>query len=62
MIEWRTDKSSGHIIVAKLAYNFCKNNSGYDVLFLSPDGTYYYDSGGEEIPTSAIEKWALIED
>ena len=62
MIDWKYDKPSGSIIVAKMTVDFCMNNSGYDVLFLSPNKTYYYDSDGEEVPTSAIEKWALIEE
>ena len=62
MIEWSTDKPRGAKIVAKLASDFCMSDSAYDVLFLSPNGAYYYDSGGEEIPTSSIEKWALIEE
>ena len=62
MIEWRTDKPVGAIIVAKISEGFCGSNHHYEVLFYNEIGHYYYGYDGEEIPYSAIEKWALIEE
>ena len=62
MIEWRTDKPQGNIIVAKLseAFTHCKN--AYDVLHFREKPYEHYSDEWEEVPYSAIEKWALIEE
>ena len=61
MIEWRTDKPQGDIIVAKLAESFCDKKDYYEVLrFSSIPYPHYHDIWCEEVPYSAIEKWALI--
>ena len=73
MIEWRTDKPQGDIIVAKVKEYFCHKKDCYEVLhFVSKPYPHYSDawceevtySAGdawcEEVPYSAIEKWALI--
>lgn len=60
MINWQTNKPIGAIILAKLKTEFCDIANGYEVLYKHKQG-YYYGYDGEEIPNSAIEKWALIE-
>ena len=61
MIEWRTDKPQGYIIVAKITESFCHAEDCYEVLhFASKPYPHYMDDGWDEIPYSAIEKWALI--
>lgn len=61
MIEWRNDKPQGDIILAKIAESFCGKKNCYEVLhFSSNPYPLYYDIFGEEVPYSAIEKWALI--
>ena len=61
MIEWRTDKPQGDIIVAKIKEDFCYKKDYYDVLhFVSKPYPYYSDAWCEEVPFSVIEKWALI--
>lgn len=61
MIEWRTDKPQGDIIAAKIEESFCNKKNCYEVLRLaSKPYPYYYDDNCEEVPYSAIEKWALI--
>lgn len=61
MIEWRTDKPKGDVIVAKVEESFCGNKNCYEVLhFTSKPYPHYYDILCEEVPYSAIEKWALI--
>ena len=61
MIEWRTDKPQGDVIVAQVKESFCGNKNCYEVLhFASKPYPHYYDIWCEEIPYSAIEKWALI--
>lgn len=62
MIEWRKDKPTGSIIVAKQTQDFCGSGDYYEVLYFNKKYGYYYDIAGEEIPFSAIEKWALIEE
>lgn len=42
MIQWRTGKPSGAIIVAKQTENFCGDKTYYEVLFWNERG-YYYD-------------------
>lgn len=62
MIQWRTDKPLGAIIVAKLSLSFTLNEHSYDVLhFVEYPYRHYSDSGGEEVPYEAIEMWARIE-
>lgn len=61
MIEWRTDKPQGDVIVAKIAESFCGKKNCYEVLYYTPmPYQHYYDAWGEEVPYSAIEKWDLI--
>ena len=62
MIQWSTEKPHGSIIVAKLTKDFCWKDDSYEILFYQQKLGYYYDYNGEEIPLSAIEKWALIEE
>lgn len=61
MIEWRTDKPQGDIIVAKITESFCCRKDYYEVLrFASKPYPHYYDDNCEEVPYSAIGKWCLI--
>ena len=61
MIEWNTDMPQGDIIAAKIEESFCNKKDCYEVLcFASKPYPHYYDAWCEEIPYSAIEKWALI--
>lgn len=61
MIEWRTDKPQGEIIVAKIAESFCDKKDCYEVLhFADVPYPHYNDVWCEEIPYGAIEIWALI--
>jgi hypothetical protein len=61
MIEWRTDKPQGDIIVAKIAESFCYEKECYEVLYLAfKPYPHYSDAWGEEVPYNAIEKWCLI--
>lgn len=61
MIEWRTDKPQGDIIVAKVKEDFCYKKDCYEVLHYVPmPYPHYSDAWCEEVPYSAIEKWSLI--
>ena len=61
MIEWRTDKPQGDIIVAKIAESFCYEKECYEVLYYKPmPYPHYSDALCEEVPYNAIEKWDLI--
>ncbi len=61
MIEWRTDKPQGDIILAKVKEDFCYKKDCYEVLhFVSKPYPHYSDAWCEEVPYSAIEKWCLI--
>ena len=61
MIEWRTNKPKGDIIVAKITESFCRRKNCYEVLrFASKPYPHYYDDNCEEVPYNAIEKWDLI--
>ena len=64
---WRTDKPTGSTIVAKLTDDFCFGHGRYTILYLGTVKTLgattkCYLEDGEEIPESAIEKWALLDD
>lgn len=61
MIEWRTDKPQGEIIVAKIKESFYDKRDCYEVLyFTNVPYPHYNDTWYEEIPYGAIEIWALI--
>ena len=60
MIEWNTDKPQGDIIVAKIVEDFCYSKDNYEVLEFTNVPYPHYILWGDEIPYSAIEKWALI--
>lgn len=62
MIEWRTDKPQGKIIVAKLSEAFTHYKNTYDVLYFYEKPYEHYSYVWGEVPYSAIEKWALIEE
>ena len=64
---WRTDKPTGPAIVAKLTDDFCFGHGRYTILYLGTVDTLgvttkCYLEDGEEIPDSAIEKWASLEE
>lgn len=61
MIQWRTDKPYGLIIIAKLTESFTMNEHSYAVLHFTKYPYSHYSDCGEEVPYDAIEKWALIE-
>jgi len=61
MIEWRTDKPTGSIILAKIAESFCYDKNRYAVLRFREYPYQHYSEDCDEIPYSAIEKWTLIE-
>lgn len=63
---WRVDTPSEDVIVAKLTADFCGGTGRYAVLFLGTQkvlggSCVCYMEDGEEIPYSAIEKWASLE-
>lgn len=65
-MSWRTDTPSEDVIVAKLTADFCGGTGRYAVLFLGTQkvlggSCVCYMEDGEEIPYSAIEKWASLE-
>lgn len=60
MIEWRTDKPQGEIIVAKIAESFCYAKDCYAVLRFTSKPYPHYRDGWDEVPYSAIEKWDLV--
>ena len=63
MIEWRTDKPQGNIIVAKLSEAFTYDSKNvYEVLHFYEKPYEHYSNDWGEVPYSAIEKWALIEE
>ena len=47
MIEWRKDKPTGSIIVAKQTQDFCGSGDYYEVLYFNKKYGYYYDIAGE---------------
>lgn len=59
---WRTDKPTEKVIVAKLTEDFCHIKDNYSLLYLTDKPYQHYCEYGEEIPYSAIEKWASLED
>ena len=64
---WRTDRPTEPAIVAKLTDDFCCGHGRYAILYLGNVKTLgvttkCYLEDGEEIPESAIEKWALLDD
>lgn len=58
---WRTDKPTEKVIVAQLSANFCGGKERYVVLYLTTKPYVHYHEYGEEVPCSAIEKWASLE-
>ena len=63
---WRVDTPSEDVIVAKLTADFCGGKARYAILYLGTQkvlggSCVCYMEDGEEIPYSAIEKWALLE-
>lgn len=62
MIEWRTDKPQGNIIVAKLSEAFTRCKNVYVVLHFYEKPYEHYADEWDKVPYSAIEKWALIEE
>lgn len=65
------EKTLPKTILAKIASGFCGNTTGFEVLHLhttnehdkiSTIGTYYYNDSGEEVPMSAIIKFAGVEE
>lgn len=61
MIKWNTDMPQGDIIVVKVEEGFCYQKDCYEILhFASKPYPHYYNAWCEEVPFSAIEKWALI--
>lgn len=61
-ISWDKGEPKGEIIIAKLSEKFSHTKSGYEVLYYSTLKGVYYDVCGEEIPYTAIEKFAVIKD
>lgn len=64
---WRVDTPSEDVIVAKLTADFCGGTGRYTLLFLGTQkvlggSCVCYMEDGEEIPYSAIEKWASLEE
>ena len=59
---WRTDKPTEKVIVAKLTEGFCHQKDSYAILRLANEPYQHYSEDGEEIPYSAIEKWASLEE
>ena len=57
---WKTSKPNEDVIVAQLVETW---QSRYELLYLA-DAPYehYYDDNGEEVPFSAIAKWASLQD
>jgi hypothetical protein len=60
-ITWHSEKPTDKVILAKLTESFTCGVGGYEILYWNEVLKYYYDSGGEEIPISGIDKWAKIE-
>lgn len=63
---WRTDTPTEDVIVAKLTADFCVGIGRYAILYLGTQkvlgvSCVCYMEDGEEIPYSAIEKWASLE-
>lgn len=61
MIDWKTEEPQGRIILAKLTEDFCGVSNAYAVLYYIPLPYPHYAEDGEEVPDSAIERWATIE-
>ena len=59
---WRTDKPTADVIVAKLTKDFCHSVCYYSVLYRCDKPYVHYIEDFEEIPYSAIEKWADLEE
>lgn len=57
---WRTDKPTEDIILAQLSESF--SGSRYVLLGLCHTPYEHYHEDGEEVPFSAIEKWASLKD
>lgn len=57
-MNWRTDKPTEEVIVAQLSANFCGGKERYVVLYLATKPYVHYYEDGEEVPYSAIVKWA----
>ena len=57
---WKTSKPNEDVIVAQLVETW---QSRYELLYLA-DAPYehYHDDNGEEVPFSAIAKWASLQD
>ena len=63
---WRVDTPTEDVIVAKLTADFCGGKTRYAILYLGTQkvlggSCVCYMEDGEEIPYSAIEKWASLE-
>lgn len=61
-MNWRTNKPTEKVIVAKLTEDFCHLKDSYTILRLANEPYQHYCEDGEEIPYSAIEKWASLEE
>ena len=66
-MNWRTNTPTEDVIVAKLTADFCGGKARYAILYLGTQevlggSCVCYMEDGEEIPYSAIEKWASLEE
>ena len=61
-MNWRTDKPTEDVIVAKLSPDFCGGKERYAILHLATKPYEHYYEDGEEVPLGAIVKWASLKD
>ena len=54
MIQFQKGKPTGERILAKCKWS---GEDYYDILYLQPEGGYYYDCHGDEIPYAVIKEW-----
>ena len=59
MINWKSGKPHGSIILAELVPSW---KPRYQVLVYYDTLKGYYDDIGENVPESAIERWETIQD
>lgn len=66
-VNWRTDKPTEDVIVAQLNADFCGGKERYAILYMGTQAhlgvvCQGYFEDGEEVPSSAIAKWASMKE
>lgn len=66
-VNWRTDKPTEDVIVAQLSADFCGGKERYAILYMGTQAhlgvvCQGYFEDGEEVPYSAIAKWASLKE